>query len=35
MIESFTPKEEDGLTSFLRLEEAKMFRYNFLVGHNV
>ena len=37
MIESFTAKEEDGLTSFLILDvvEAKIFRYNFLEGHNV
>ena len=35
--ESFTAKEEDGLTSFLILDvlEAKIFRYNFLEGHNV
>ena len=37
MIESFTAKEEDGLTSFLFLDvlESKIFRYNFLEGHNV
>ena len=37
MIESFTAKEEGGLTSFLILDvlEAKIFRYNFLEGHNV
>ena len=37
MIESFTAKEEDGLTSFLILDvlEAKIFRYNFLEGHYV
>ena len=37
VIESFTAKEEDGLTSFLILDvlEAKIFRYNFLEGHNV
>ena len=37
MIESFTAKEEDRLTSFLILDvlEAKIFRYNFLEGHNV
>ena len=39
MIESFTAKEEDGLTSFSYFEldvlEAKIFRYNFLEGHNV
>ena len=37
MIESFTAKAEDGLTSFLILDvlEAKIFRYNFLEGHNV
>ena len=38
MIESFTAKEEDGLTSSLILDvlEAKIFRYNFLQeGHNV
>ena len=37
MIESFTAKEEYGLTSFLILDvlEAKIFRYNFLDGHNV
>ena len=35
--ESFTAKDEDGLTSFLILDvlEAKIFRYNFLEGHNV
>ena len=34
MTESFTAKEEDGLTSFLILDvlEAKIFRYNFLEG---
>ena len=37
MIESFTAKEEDGMTSFLILDvlEAEIFRYNFLEGHNV
>ena len=37
MIESFTAKEEDGLTSFPTSDvlEAKIFRYNFLEGHNV
>ena len=40
MIESFTAKEEDGLTSFLTcildVLEAKIFRYNLnLEGHNV
>ena len=37
VIESFTAKEEDGLTSFLILDvlEAKIFQYNFLEGHNV
>ena len=37
MAESFTAKEDDGLTSFLILDvlEAKIFRYNFLEGHNV
>ena len=37
MTKSFTVKEEDGLTSFLILDvlEAKIFRYNFLEGHNV
>ena len=37
MIENFTAKEEDGLTSFLILDilEAKIFRYNCLEGHNV
>ena len=37
MIESFTAKEEDGLTSFLILHvlKGKIFRYNFLKGHNV
>ena len=37
MIESFTAKEEDGLTSYLISDvlEAKIFRYNFLEGHNV
>ena len=36
VIESFTTKEEDGLTSFLILDvlEGKIFRYNFLEGHN-
>ena len=36
MIESFTAKEEDGLTSFLILDvlDVKTFRYNFLEGHN-
>ena len=35
--EFFTAKEKDGLTSFLILNvlEAKVFRYNFLEGHNV
>ena len=35
--ESFTAKEEDGLTSFLILDvlEAKIVQYNFLEGHNV
>ena len=35
--ESFTAKEEDGLTSYLILNvlEAKIFRYNFMEGHNV
>ena len=34
--ESFTAKEGNGLTSFLILDvlEAKIFRYNFLEGHN-
>ena len=37
VIESFTAMEEDGLTSFLILDvlEAKIFRNNFLEGHNV
>ena len=37
VIESFTAKEKDGLTSFLILDvlEAKTLRYNFLEGHNV
>lgn len=37
MVESFTAKEEDGLTSYFILDvlEAKIFRYNFLDGHNV
>ena len=37
VVESFTVKGEDGLTSFLILDvlEAKIFRYNFLEGHNV
>ena len=36
MIESFTAKEKDGLTSYLILDvlEAKIFRYNFMEGHN-
>ena len=35
--ESFTAKEKDGSSSFLILNvlEAKIFRYNFLEGHNV
>ena len=35
--ESFIAKERGGLTSFLILDvlEAKIFRYNFLEGHNV
>ena len=35
--ESFTAKEEDGLASFLILNdlEAKIFQFNFLEGHNV
>ena len=35
--ESFTAKEKDGLTFSLILDvlEAKIFRYNFLEGHNV
>ena len=35
--ESFIAKEKDGLTSFLILNvlEAKIFRYNFLEGHDV
>ena len=34
---SFTAKEEDGLTSYFVLDvlEAKIFRYNFMEGHNV
>ena len=37
LIESFTAKEEDGLTSFLILDvlEAKIFPYYFLEGYNV
>ena len=37
MVESFTAEEEDVLTSFpiLNVSEAKIFRYNFLEGHNV
>ena len=37
VVESFTAKEKDGLTSFLSLNvlEAKIFRYNFLEGQNV
>ena len=37
LIESFTAKEDDGLTSFLILDvlEGTIFRYNFLEGHNV
>ena len=37
MVESFTAKEEDGLTSYFILEvlETKVFRYNFMEGYNV
>ena len=37
MRQSFTAKEKDGLTYFLIVNvlEAKVFRYNFLEGHNV
>jgi len=37
VVESFTAKEEDGLTSYFVLDvlEAKIFRYNFMEGHNV
>ena len=37
MIESFTAKEEDELTSYLTLDvlEIKIFRCNFMEGHNV
>ena len=37
MMESFTAKEEDGLTSYFILDvlEAKIFRYNFMKEHNV
>ena len=37
VVESFTAKEEDGLTSYFILDvlEAKIFRYNFMEGHNV
>ena len=37
VVESFTAKGEDGLTSFLILDvlEAKIFRCNFLEEHNV
>jgi len=37
VVESFTAKEEDGLTSSFILDvlEAKIFRYNFTEGHNV
>jgi len=36
VVESFTAKEEDGLTSYFILDvlEAKIFRYNFMQGHN-
>jgi len=37
VVESFTAREEDGLTSYFILDvsEAKIFRYNFMEGHNV
>jgi len=36
VIESFTAKEEDGLTSFLILDVLEeIFRYKFLEVHNV
>jgi len=37
VVESFTAKEEDGLTFNFILDvlEAKIFRYNFMEGHNV
>ena len=37
VVESFTTKEEDGLTSYVISDvlEAKTFRYNFMEGHNV
>ena len=37
VVESFTAKGEDGLTSYFILDvlEAKIFRYNFMEGHNV
>jgi len=37
VVESFTAKEEDGLTSYFILDvlEAQIFRYNFMEGHNV
>jgi len=37
VVESFTAMGEDGLTSYFILDvsEAKVFRYNFMEGHNV
>jgi len=37
VVESLTAKQEDGLTSnfILNVLEAKIFRYNFMEGHNV
>ena len=37
MVEPFTAKGEDGWTSYFILDvlEAKIFRYNFMEGHNV
>ena len=37
VVESFTAKGEDGLTSYFILDvlEAKIFLYNFMEGHNV
>jgi len=37
VVEPFTAKGEDGWTSYFILDvlEAKIFRYNFMEGHNV
>jgi len=37
VVESFTAKEEDGLTSYFILDvlEAKIFRYDLMEEHNV